>query len=633
MDNTAATTGAASSREVKTLPSDVANKIAAGEVVERPVSVVKELVENAIDAGATRVTIEVEGGGRRLLRVSDDGCGMNRTDAELAVQRHATSKIRTVDDIDAIGTLGFRGEALPSIASVAHFELLTSTLDARAGTRITIDGGHNITITDAARAPGTTVSVRNLFYCVPARAKFLKTTATEVSHIGRVLHAIMLAYPHVGFKYLLENALQYDVPPQPTATPFADALRTRLTHVRGRELAGDLLPLESVDGTCAVRGFISTWSRCVLSRQEMYCFVNQRPVRCGWLPALIKRAFGTLLPNDAYPYAFIFVEIPPGGVDVNIHPSKLEVRFGNEYAVQSAISAAIGTALQTHAAMPQVTLKTRGPAATASATVPAATRMAKPAQPTAPWSRRLSVEEWKRLYGRSAAPEQAASATPTTPTPMTCGDAAPERSADSPPSVPSADVIRTVGQAANKYILATMSGARNGLVVIDQHAAHERVKYDAAVAALEQQTVAQQRLLLPATVQLTPAQAAIIKERIDDLRTMGFAIEEFGVATFKIDAVPDFIVVSDIATLLSDVADELLELGRSIRVEELRRRMLLTLICKGSVTFNQALTAPEMQALVDNLCTTATPWTCPHGRPTMIVIPFDELEKRFGRKG
>jgi DNA mismatch repair protein MutL len=606
------------------LPPDVANKIAAGEVVDRPASVVKELVENALDAGATRITIEVEGGGRTLMRISDDGAGMSRADAELAIQRHATSKIHTVDDIDAITTLGFRGEALPSIASVAHFELLTCPSNAAHATRITIDGGHNVQVSDAARAPGTTVTVRTLFYCVPARAKFLKTTATEISHIARVVHAVMLAHPHVGFKYLLENTVQYDVPPQPAATPFADALRTRLSHVRGHELVNDLLPIAYQAEPFTVHGFCSTWSRAVLSRQELFLYVNRRPVRCTWLAALVKRAYGTLLSADAYPYAFLFVDVPPRTVDVNMHPAKLEVRFGNEYAVQSAISNAVMACLQAQATMPRVGVEPRSTAAVSATDAPDATRLSSPPVLAAPWSRKLSIDEWKKLYGRTP------DAAPALAQPAAGAAAAPPAAAPAPAP---ADALRVIGQAGNKYIVAEIAGARNGLVLIDQHAAHERVGYDEVTAAMATRSVAQQTLLLPATARVSAMHAAVLHEQLDALRAMGFSIEEFGPDTFKIDALPAFVNVADVASLLSDVAAELLELGRAARIEELQRRMLLLLICKGSVTFNQPLSLPEMQMLVDRLRTTATPWTCPHGRPTMIVIPYDELEKRFGRRG
>jgi DNA mismatch repair protein MutL len=294
--------------------------------------------------------------------------------------------------------------------------------------------------------------------------------------------------------------------------------------------------------------------------------------------------------------------------------------------VQSAISNAISTCLQARATMPSVGVPSRatpaGAAAAPAAAAPA-TRLSTPAVPAAPWSRKLSIEEWKKLYGRTSeagappAPDAAAAAT-----------AAPAAPATTP-----ADTFRVVGQAGSKYIVAEIAGARNGIVLIDQHAAHERVGYDEVVAALATRSVAQQALLLPATVRVSGMHAAMLREQLEALRTMGFSIEEFGADTFKVDAVPAFITVTDVTALLGDIAAELLELGRAARVEELQRRMLLVLVCKGSVKFNQTLSPQEMQALVDRLRATATPWTCPHGRPTMIVIPYDELEKRFGRRG
>lgn len=620
---------AAAQSSVAILPPDVANKIAAGEVVERPASVIKELVENALDAGATRITIEVEGGGRSLLRVSDDGCGMSRADACLAVQRHATSKIKTARDIDAIATLGFRGEALPSIAAVSQFELLTCPRGSSVGTRITIAGGAAPEVSDAPRAPGTTVTARSLFYCVPARAKFLKTTATELSHIGRLVHNMALAFPHIGFTYSVDKNIHFDLPPQPLATPFHDALRARLAQLRGPELLKDLLPLDHTYEHISVRGFVSTFSRSVLTRQELYIFVNQRSVRCSWFPAVVKRAYGSLLASDRYPYAFVYLSVPYNAVDVNIHPAKQEVRFGNEFAVQSAVSIAITNALLAQQDAPNVSLAPARPAAGApAAPAPAQradTRVTQPEQPRVPWSRKLTVEQWKKLYGPppkpptetpSATPQPASSHAPPAPQPV-------------PP--PTDEIIRPVGQLGDAYIIAEISGARNGIVIIDQHAAHERINYDRVLASFAGSPAPSQSLLLPVTAHLKPDHAAIISAHLADLRQMGFSIEEFGAGTFKIDAVPAYLQNTNANDILAEIAADLIASGRSQRAEEIRQRMALVLVCRASVKFNQRLSLPEMQALIDNLRATPTPWTCPHGRPTMIVIPFDELTKRFGR--
>jgi len=616
---------ASSPHTVAILPPDVANKIAAGEVVERPASVIKELVENALDAGATHISVEVEGGGRALLRVSDDGVGMSRDDACLAVQRHATSKIKSVRDIDAIATLGFRGEALPSIAAVSQFELLTCPRGSSAGTRITIAGGAAPEVSDAPRAPGTTVTARSLFYCVPARAKFLKSTATELSHIGRLVHNMALAFPHVGFSYAVDKNIHFDLPPQPPETPFHDALRARLAQLRGAALVDDLLPLDHSYEHISVRGFVSSFSRSVLTRQELYIFVNQRSVRCAWFPAVVKRAYGSLLASDRYPYAFVYLSLPHNAVDVNIHPAKQEVRFGNEFAVQSAVSMAITNALHAQQDAPRVTLAPARPAPDASApptpSQRADTRVAQPEQPRVPWSRTLTVEQWKKLYGTPPKP-----AAPTPPAP---GQPAPPTT-HAAPSLGD-EGIRPVGQLGDAYIIAEISGARNGIVVIDQHAAHERINYDRVLASFAGAPAPGQSLLLPVTVQLKPDHAAMIAAHLDELRHMGFSIEEFGTATFKIDAVPAYLQLSNVQELLAEIAADLLSSGRSQRTEEIRQRMALVLVCRASVKFNQRLSLPEMQALIDCLRATSTPWTCPHGRPTMIVIPFDELAKRFGR--
>jgi DNA mismatch repair protein MutL len=618
---------------ITVLAPDVANKIAAGEVVERPVSVVKELVENALDAGASRVAVNVDGGGRTLIRVSDDGTGMSRADAELAVQRHATSKIKNVRDIDAINTLGFRGEALPSIASVSHFELLTCDRESGKAARIRIDGGIGPDCVDASRAPGTTVSVSNLFYCVPARAKFLKTTATELSHIGRFMHSVVLAWPRTGFTYTVDGASHFDVPPQPVETPFLEAVHTRLEQLRGTDFVHECIPVAYTGENTAVEGYVTSWSRSVLTRREMYLYVNQRSVKCPWLPALLKRAYGSLLSADRYPYAFLFLHVDPRVVDVNIHPGKREVRFSNEFKIQSVVSRGVTNALNEKSAAPAVTLE---PAVTdiPAGILPRAdadTKVLLPRKHRDPWSARLTVEEWKRLYGkeqqnREQEPVQAVHVPGSTE----AGEVKPSEPGTVPPH---GEYIKAVGQAGEMYIVAEMSGVRNGLVLVDQHAAHERVNYDKVLKAMDSRRAPGQPLLMPLTIHLSAAQAAVIKGQLGDLQAAGFGIEEFGSDTFKIDAVPGYMDIADLDNLLVDIADDFLELGSSSRIEELRRRLALVLVCRGSVKFNQILSQQEMQALLEQLMETDTPWTCPHGRPTMIVLPYDELEKRFGRRG
>jgi len=615
--------------KITVLPADVANKIAAGEVVERPAAVIKELVENSLDAGARKIVIEVDAGGRRLMRVSDDGEGMSKDDAKLAVKRHATSKIKNARDIDAIITLGFRGEALPSIAAVSQFELLTCHRVSGESTKIEIDGGKNIRISDAGRAPGTTITIRRLFYCVPARAKFLKTTATELSHIGKFIHSVALAWPHIGFKYIVDNNVHFDLPPQKEDTDFITALKTRIIQLRGNDLANDLISVEYFQDNYIVTGFISTMSRSILTRQEFHFFVNRRPVRCPWLSSVVKRAYGTLLPVDRFPYVFLFLQIPPGSVDVNIHPAKREVRFGKEFAVQSVISTAIMETLQDNNKAPLVefsnTSANQSPNASGDVK-----EIKQVTTPKSPWSTKLTVDEWKKLYGVKTKEEVLSGNETNIPAET---DGFPEtKSKKESGQILNADIIRASGQISEAYIVAQISGARNGIVLIDQHAAHERINFDDIVKAMEEDKAPQQGLLMPEIIHLSSEQAAIINDKLSELKKAGFAVESFGADTFKVDAVPGFMNSGNLDSLFADLANDFLEAGKSTRVEEIRKRMALVLVCRASVKFNQKLSLDEMQTLIDKLMITETPWTCPHGRPTMIVIPFDELEKRFGRR-
>ena len=611
-------------RKIEVLSPDVANKIAAGEVVERPSAVVKELVENSLDAKANRIVVEIENGGRKLIRVSDDGTGMNREDAKLSVQRHATSKVRTAKDIDTIRTLGFRGEALPSIAAVSNFELVTCDRASEEATKVQIDGGLNTKVTEAGRGPGTTISVKNLFYCVPARAKFLKTTATELSHIGRFIYSISLAWPNVGFKYVIDGNERFSLPPQLETVPFSDALKNRLIQLRGDEFAESLIPINYSFEEYSVTGFITNWTKNVLTKQEFYFFVNDRPVYCRWLASVVKRAYGSLLSREYFPYVFIFLNLNPEAVDVNIHPAKREVRFGKEFAVQSAISTAIMNALKTRSSAPSVEFsnlsapETRGGSANTSSS-----KVFKPSNIREPGTNRLTVEEWKKLYGKknNKTKEEAEPSIKI------------KRTEEKPAGkfVGSEDEIRALGQAAGAYIIAEISGVRNGLVLVDQHAAHERINFDIFLKSMETEISTKQALLLPVTVQLTSEQSAIITENLTELCNAGFGIENFGKDIFKIDAVPTNVETGDLESLLIDISNDFLESGKSTRVEELRKKLALLLVCRNSIKFNQILSIKEMQALVEQLLATTTPWTCPHGRPTMIVLPFDEIEKRFGR--
>ncbi|RLD09441.1 MAG: DNA mismatch repair endonuclease MutL, partial [Chlamydiae bacterium] len=538
--------------KISILPADVANKIAAGEVVERPVAVIKELVENSIDAGARKIVVEVDAGGRQLMRVSDDGEGMSSDDAKLAVKRHATSKIKTARDIDAIMTLGFRGEALPSIAAVSRFELLTCHRETGKATKIDIDGGGDIRVSDAGRAPGTTVTVKKLFYCVPARAKFLKTTATELSHIGKFIHAVALAWPRVGFKYVVDGNIHFDLPPQKDDTDFLIALKIRIVQLRGNDLADDLIPINHSQENYIVTGFISSMSRSVLTGQELHFFVNSRPVKCSWLSSVVKRAYGTLLPVDRFPYVFLFLQIPPGSVDVNIHPAKREVRFGKEFAVQSAISSAIMESLQSDNAAPKVEFSEMSSNKLESVSEDKE-KIKHTKTPKSPWSTKLTVEEWKKLYGVKTKEEILGADTQKIPSEINKSTVSESKTEIS--QTFSADMIKAAGQISDAYIIAQISGARNGIVLIDQHAAHERINFDSVVKTMETDETPRQGLLMPEIIHLSSEQSAIINERISELTKAGFDIESFGSDTFKIDAIPGFLNSGNLDSLFADLAN------------------------------------------------------------------------------
>ncbi|MBR4466261.1 DNA mismatch repair endonuclease MutL [bacterium] len=601
-------------RQIKLLPEDVANKIAAGEVVERPASVVKELVENSLDAGARRVCVEIMEGGRKLISVSDDGCGMSREDAKMSLMRHATSKIRTAADISNVRTLGFRGEALPSIASVSRFEMISAPKDGGTPTCIRVEGGADMTVSDAARSQGTTISVKNLFFCVPVRAKFLKTDATELGHIARFMQNAVLTHPHVGFRYLVDKTEVFNLPPQNETLPFMEAVKARLRQLRGTDFTNSLIPVSASAEGRLVEGFVSPWTVASSTRSEIFLFVNKRAVRCVWMAALLKRAYGTLLSPERFPYAFLFLTVAPGTIDINVHPAKLDIRFRSEHLVQDLIARAVSDALRSDMAPPELTLGEQKDENAPDLGFKSS--FSKPQEISMMRGEKLSVEDWKKIY---AAPEEPASAV---------GE--PEEKLYEAKEA-TLSQSKVLAQAGGMYILAEIEG--KGIGIIDQHAAHERINYEKALLAFESANAPSQRLLLPETLTLSHEQMASLKPYLDELRRSGFSLEEFGKNTLKIDAVPAFLEASALQELMTDMAEDLKLLGSSSRTEEIRRRLALVMVCRKSIKFHHQLSLADCQAILDELMATKTPWTCPHGRPTIIMLTYSELERRFGRAG
>ncbi|HWI63315.1 MAG TPA: DNA mismatch repair endonuclease MutL [Symbiobacteriaceae bacterium] len=685
--------------KIAVLDERTANQIAAGEVVERPASVVKELVENSLDAGATRIVVEVEGGGRDLIRISDDGCGMSPEDARLSLMRHATSKIRSADDLLAIATMGFRGEAIPSIASVSRFELVTREHDQLAGYRIFVDGGRTVEEGEFGCPPGTRISVRDLFFNVPARLKYLKTNATELGQIGDMLTRLAMANPHVAMRF---HSGQMQV----FATPGTGQLSDVIAALLGRDVVKELLPVQYQDGHSKVWGFVGRPGAARAGRNHQYFFVNQRAIRTIQVRYAMEEAYAHLLPNGRYPVCVLFIEVPPHEVDVNVHPAKAEVRFEQERDVRGAVYKATRQALGAHLLIPGTTVSEDGEVfvpdragekaaieARRTGAAPASGAAVPPAPATPPgggWippgaSRpgqgggQATPPPWLTpattpAPGPAAAPseprqvsfrfdggktnQRIAEETPSFELPAGGLQAvlerreregaapaalAPEALAPAPDEQAWAEVhppssgaalirqLRPLGQVHRSYILCD---GPEGLYVMDQHAAHERVFFERLLLASQNAATPIQPLLFPIALDLTPVQMTLWNENASIFTESGFDAEPFGGATLLIKGVPSGLGEAHTARLVSDFLDKLQEekVPPGTGVLERRKRVLSAMAaCKAAIKARDALQPEEIQALMNDLSTCESPHTCPHGRPTIICIGITELEKRFKR--
>jgi DNA mismatch repair protein MutL len=587
------------------LSEEVASQVAAGEVVERPASVVKELVENSLDAQSTRVEVLIRRGGNSFIRVIDDGTGMDRDDALLCLERHATSKIRTGADLMAIHTLGFRGEALPSIASVSRFRLATRERGALAGTEVLVNGGRLENVRDCGEPEGTQIEVRSLFYNLPARRKFLRTEQTEASHVEHVLQLQAIGHPHVGFVLLADERLVHQLPPGQT-------LRERLHDLFGAALVGELLEVAETEiAGVRVRGFIGRAGVSRSTRQQQIVFLNGRPIENQTLNLALREGYHTALMKGQHPVTFLFVEMDPAAVDVNVHPAKREVRFREPGLAREVIVEVTRRVLESDRASWTKTFA----APTAPAQVPDET------PPLIPVSEQVTLRhDWSQLpsqparstsvpVGGAAAPEQ-----PPSPTPPE-----PRRSQD----------FKIIGILGRLYIL--MENA-TGLVLVDQHAAHERILFEEMRNRMEGQGVPTQRLLLPITLQVSPKDADWLASNMESLGRTGIGLEPFGAGTFKIDALPQFLAASDPPQLLRDIIDELRETSQQSSKLRLGEDMIAKTVCRHAVKANDVLREPECVRLIQDLLACELPYCCPHGRPTMIQVSYAELEKKFGRK-
>lgn len=585
---------------IRVLPLHVANKIAAGEVVERPASVAKELVENAIDAGAKKISISIVQGGRKLVAVQDDGCGMSREDAVLSLERQATSKIRDVGDIEQIDTLGFRGEAIPSIAAVSRFTLTTRRHDSDEGTRIQVNAGILAEVCVAGCPPGTIVEVRDLFCNVPARRKFLKAFATEENHVKQIFTVHALAHPDIGFALSVDGRELYRL------APAADAAE-RIRELLGADAADNMLPI-SFDGAVKVSGFIERPNLSTPTRRDQYIFVNGRPASAPSIAYAIKEAFPKRQ-ADTKPAAVIFLRVPPDQVDVNVHPTKREVRFRDNTSVKNALATAIGNALASGLSALPAKVEQPGEAAPVA-------QKAFAARETTPPKAAPTATEY-------AAPPQKRPETPPLPEPAAVAVDLPLAAAENDSRAKPWAWFHYLATTASGYLLIETDA---GVVTINPHAARERIAFE----QLKVKGVSQS-LLIPETVQLSPPDFARLNSALQIVESMGFKLEPFGRDTFKIEAIPQLIdglsPTAVITTIAKDLAD-----GATRRIgERWRENLVAKSVAKSFAGMSLTLTEEGATRLVEELASCTMPYVCPRGKPTMIFTSTRELNRKFAK--
>lgn len=612
---------------IRLLSLHVSNKIAAGEVVERPASVVKELMENAIDAGATRLEITVTAGGRKLIEVRDNGCGMGRDDALLCLERQATSKIHDVDDIERINTLGFRGEAIPSIASVARFSLKTRRASEQAGTELVVVGGTLQEVRAVGVPPGTTVAVRDLFFNVPARRKFLRAYQTELAHIKNVFTLHALAHPHVGMVLSSDGR---DV----LRLPAGASPEERAHDIFGSEFCARLRPVQGQVGELSVRGFVSLPDATRMDRSEQYIFVNRRPATAPIIAYALKQAYPSL-EQQRKPIVLLFLELPPERVDVNVHPTKREVRFHRPGEVRDLIIRAISQALAGGAHVPTVGLTPPTPGMVpGTAGIDPAAGTPLPAVAGTPGEGTPGATTLTQL-----APEAAGAARPFD-YPGASDLAAIPIALPPPPEALDLPVVgsederspwrwcRVLGDLGGRYVLLETD---DGLVTLDPQAARERVLYEVLLARLQEEKTVSQRLLLPESVKLEARDAARLRQHLSVVQAMGFEVEDFGNDYFIVEALPDVLGTVSCRELLGNIAHDLESAGRQRGAAKWREELVAKAACRAYVRTEGSWEAQAIQELVNQLATTHLPYTCPRGRPTMIFTSYRELERKFGR--
>jgi DNA mismatch repair protein MutL len=630
---------------IRVLSDTVANKIAAGEVVERPASVVKELLENSLDAGATDLRIATESGGRRLIRISDNGSGMLRDDALLAFERHATSKLSTIHDLDAIDTLGFRGEALPSIASVSRLILETHSAEETTGTRVEIAGGKLLSCDEAALGIGTTITVRDLFFNVPARKKFLRSDQTELAHIASLVTHYSLAHSDKSFELTHSGKELLRVDP-------VEGLRERVFQVFGGQILEELIELgdRRLSQTTVLRGFISRPQVQKPNRNSIFLFVNRRLIRDRTLLHALSAAYYNLMPAGAYPFALLFLDLNPAEVDVNVHPSKTEVRFRQSSLVHDFVRDSL-----------RQSLMEQRPAAS----VP---RELSPAPPLPQVGARLPYSEFTQAIENMRF-DEARTVLPVEPStqealpefamrPPRAPEARfdftgpailleeppqaqilrlrvpeshggyPDGVAEAAPSMATLSDLRPLGQLHESFILAA---GRDGLWIIDQHVAHERILFEKILKQIAAGRVERQQLLMPQIVELTPAQQVEYARIADDLAAAGFETEPFGNRTIAVKAAPAGLAAADLERALQEILDIAEGELRRVSVDDLRRGIAASLACRAAIKINTKLEPAKIEWLISELAATECPMSCPHGRPVALRYATRDILRGFHR--
>lgn len=620
--------------KIQVLSDVLASQVAAGEVVERPASVVKELIENSLDAGASQIAVLARRGGTALLRLVDNGSGMNREDALMCLERHATSKLKSSADLAGILTKGFRGEALPSIASVSKFTLATREHDALTGTRVVVEGGSVLEVSDDGDAPGTTIEVRQLFYNVPARRKFLRAEDTEFSHIEQQVRVQALAHPEVGFSLTRDDRLLFHLPPN-------ESLLQRIAGLTGRELTERLIEIpRTTCGTLTVSGYLGQPGLWRSNRALQFTFLNRRPVESIAFSQALRAGYGEALPRGQSPVCFLMIEIDPGEADVNVHPAKREVRFRNGLAVQSALTEIIAAALRPD----------RPPAGhpvPARETAPAPTPVPRwnlpvVQQPLIPARETTALRhDWADL------PAHAPAALPDkTPTPVIGGESTsagepvsipgpPNPRVPPPPAIPETPAARPVpsfrplGTLGTRYLILESA---EGLVLLDHRAAWERILYEEARARAAASTPATQTLLAPLTVSLSPREFDFLKPQLPALRRMGLGIDEFGPNTVLIDSLPTSVKADgEVPALLSALLDDLRHAGDRTPTRRLDDEAIAAAVARQSARYQPPGTLETAAALTARLMACEMPYCRPDGSPTLIQFSYQELARKFGK--